>query len=65
MFRVEMDTGNGGWGWNFKTPEDVYENIVDEVGHDEAANVQGWCELASIGEVYEGEHFQVYVMEND
>lgn len=65
MFRVEMDTGNSGYGWHYNSPREVYDDLVGNIGHDEAANVEGWCELACIGEVYWGDHFQVYVLEDN
>ena len=63
MFRVEVSWDSGGYGWTYKKPEEVYDDLVDIIGHDEAANVEGWCELASIGEEYNGENFTVYVYE--
>lgn len=64
IYRVEMDLGNGGYGWNYKTQREVYEDLEETVGHDEAANVEGWCEIASIGEIYEGNHYKVYILED-
>lgn len=45
-----------------------YENIYDRIfgitnDYEEAANVEGWCELASIGEIYEHELFTVEILD--
>ena len=64
MFRVEMDTGHGGWGWDFERPEEVYSNLLDEIGHKESFNVQLWCKYARVGEIYKGKNFQVYVLDD-
>lgn len=41
----------------FRSPRGVYEYLSDYYSHDTAANAEGWCELASVGEVYEGSEF--------
>lgn len=41
----------------------VYEHLVEHVGHDRAANAEGWTELASVGEWYEEDDFEIEMME--
>lgn len=43
----------------------VYERIMELTGnHDLSADAEGWCELASIGEVYEEDLFTIEVIED-
>lgn len=63
IYRVEENWGSGGCGYIYETPREVYEALVDDYGHDEAANIEGWCELASVGEEYNGDGITVYVYE--
>ena len=46
-----------------KDTEDVYEIIEDEFGHDIAANVSSWTELACVGEIYEHDQFTIEMVE--
>lgn len=38
---------------------EIYDCImaITNDNHDEASNVQGWSDIACIGEIYEGENF--------
>lgn len=38
----------------FRSPRGVYEFLYEHYDHDTSASAEGWCELASIGEEYEG-----------
>jgi hypothetical protein len=42
---------------------DVYEHLVEQFGHDRAANAEAWTELASVGEWYEDDDFEIEMME--
>lgn len=44
----------------------IYERVWDitDGNHYEAANAQGWCEVASIGETYEREQFVIEIIED-
>lgn len=41
----------------------VYYALVELFGHETAASAEGWCELASIGEHYEDNGFEIEVVE--
>ena len=42
----------------FPTPRSVYYHLIQHFfNHDTAANAEGWCELASVGEEYEDSDF--------
>ena len=41
----------------------IYDYIDDLVGTEEAINASSWCELAEIGERYEGDGFTITVVE--
>lgn len=45
--------------------ERVYDALVDDFNttEEDAIEAEGWSELASIGEVYQGDGFEVYVEE--
>lgn len=43
--------------------KEVYESLVKRFGHDVAASAEGWTELASIGEWYEEDEFEIEMME--
>lgn len=45
--------------------EKVYDMIMELTdNHDEAANASSWCELASIGEIYESDDFTIEIIED-
>ena len=46
-------------------PEDVYSRLHNVIGveHEVAADVETWCQTASIGEMYEEFDFTVEVIE--
>lgn len=49
--------------------EGNFESVYDKImfisdNHELAAEVSSWCELASIGEVYEGDNFTVEIIED-
>ena len=48
------------------TPREVYYLLREkEIPHDEAANAEGWCELAGVGEEYETDDFIITIREED
>ncbi len=61
-YRVEENWGSGGCGFTYDTPREVYDALVETYGHDEAANIEGWCE-AAIGEEYSKDGILVYIIE--
>ena len=42
---------------------DVYDVLVDRVGHNAAAEAEGWTEMACVGEWYEEDGFEIEMME--
>lgn len=44
--------------------ESVYGHIVGDFGHEIAAEAQSWTELASVGERYEEDGFEIEMMED-
>ena len=42
-----------------RTPDQIFECLVDLIGPAEAIEASSWCELASIGEEYDTEN--VYI----
>ena len=45
--------------------EKVYDLVMEITGdHNEAANASGWCDVATIGEVYNGDGFTVEIIED-
>lgn len=46
---------------------DVYEYLTHRFGleHEEAESAVSWCELACIGECYEGDGFEILIEEDD
>jgi hypothetical protein len=42
---------------------EIYDSLVDRFGHDVAASAEGWTELASVGEWYEEDEFEIEMME--
>ena len=63
VYRVEENWGSGGCGFTCETPREVYDALVEEYGHDEATNIEGWCELATVGEEYSKDGIIVYIIE--
>lgn len=46
--------------------EEVYHVIMDITGdHDAATSAEAWCDLASIGEIYDHEKFSVEITLDD
>lgn len=45
----------------------VYNRImtITNGNHDKAANAQGWCELASVGEIFEDDEFEIEIISED
>lgn len=45
----------------------VYERIMEltDNNHLEAANAESWCELACVGETYEGSCFTIEIIEDE
>jgi len=65
-YRVEMRTECGGYGWMFDTAKEVYNDLIESfVQEEEASKVEKWCENGSIGDVYTGENYNVYIMSKD
>ncbi len=44
----------------------VYDRImfITDDNHDVAANAQGWCELAAVGEIYEDDNFTIKIIDD-
>ena len=47
----------------FYDSRSVYDYLIDYFDHDTAANAEGWTELASVGEWYEEDGFEIEMME--
>lgn len=41
----------------------MYDKLVAYVGHEKAADAEGWAEMACVGEVYEQDEFIVEMVE--
>lgn len=41
----------------------VYDFLIDMFPHEVAAEAESWAELASVGEFYENEYFEIEMME--
>lgn len=41
----------------------VYDKLESYVGHDEAAEAEGWTEMACVGQVYEQDEFTIEMVE--
>lgn len=47
-----------------------YRSVYDKIlfitdNHDLAADAEGWCELATVGEIYDHELFTIWIIEED
>lgn len=51
------------WPISVTTTREVYWSLLHFVGHEEAQKAEGWCELASVGEVYYHNSFEIEVEE--
>ena len=47
----------------YKDSQDVYDMIEYQFGHDVAASVSSWTELACVGEIYEHDEFTIEIVE--
>lgn len=47
----------------FYDSRSVYDFLIDYFNHDAAAEAEGWTELASVGEWYETDDFEIEMME--
>lgn len=65
IYRVEVDLGNAGYGWNWHTATEVYNDLVDVLSEEDAMAVQKWCLEAKARDEYDGKFFHVYVFEDD
>lgn len=43
--------------------EGIYDLLEEIVGHETAEDAASWCELASIGDVYAEEDFEILITE--
>ena len=41
----------------------IYEDLNDRFGTEECIEAASWCELATVGEWYEGHGFEIEIME--
>ena len=41
----------------------IYEDLDDRFGTEECIEAASWCELATVGERYEGDGFEIEMME--
>lgn len=42
----------------------VYDFLIDHFDHETCANAESWTELASVGEWYEDDDFEIEMMED-
>ena len=49
----------------FYDSRDVYDFLIDIFPHEVCANAEAWTELASVGDFYENDDFEVEMMERD
>ena len=52
-----------GRGHYFYDSRSVYDFLIQYFGHDISASAESWTELASIGELYETDGFEIEMME--
>ena len=46
--------------------DSVYDKVLFIVeNHDTAASASSWCELASVGEIYEHEEFKIEIIDDE
>ena len=48
----------------FYDSRSVYDFLIDHFDYDTAVSAESWTELASVGERYEDEGFEIEMMEN-
>lgn len=48
----------------FYDSRSVYDFLIDHFDHETCANAESWTELASVGEWYEEDDFEIEMMED-
>lgn len=48
----------------FYDSQSVYDFLIDHFDHNTCANAESWTELASVGEWYEDDDFEIEMMED-
>jgi hypothetical protein len=51
------------YSYYYGNSRDVYDKLEPYVGHYEAAEAEGWTEMACIGEIYEQDEFIIEMVE--
>ncbi len=51
------------YSYYYGKSRDVYDKLEPYVGHYEAAEAEGWTEMACVGEVYEQDEFIIEMVE--
>ena len=56
-----------GWYYKPKNHRDIYEKLMEITGNDHeiSAEAASWCELASVGEIYEFREGEVEIQDID
>ena len=56
-------TNEPDYSYYYRNSRAVYDKLESYVGHYEAAEAEGWTEMACVGEVYEQDEFIVEMVE--
>lgn len=58
-----------GKSWYYKTDDHygIYEKIMEfsNEDHELSSDAASWCELATVGEIYEGDDWIIEIQDND
>lgn len=51
------------YSYYYRNSRAVYDKLEEYVGHYEAAEAEGWTEMACVGEIYEQDEFIIEMVE--
>lgn len=56
-------TNESDYSYCYRNSRAVYDKLEPYVGHYEAAEAEGWTEMACVGQIYEQDEFMIEMVE--